>query len=198
MPGAYTRSKMSAEQRALEAAASGFPVVVASPTMPIGNDPNLTPPASMLQYFMNRRIQFYLDFVVNLVDVQDVADGLMLAMQRGRSGERYVLGGENISLKKLLAILGIISGRKAIRIPVSAGPAQMIAAAVEFIANHATHRPSKATVEGVAHRVLVEATVDRKIAPRTRLRSASHWAGIGTRHFIFHYPIPIRINDRRS
>ena len=140
---------MSAEQRALEAAASGFPVVVASPTMPIGNDPNLTPPASMLQYFMNRRIQFYLDFVVNLVDVQDVADGLMLAMQRGRSGERYVLGGENISLKKLLAILGIISGRKAIRIPVSAGPAQMIAAAVEFLANHATHRPPTATVEGV-------------------------------------------------
>ena len=136
MPGAYTRSKMSAEQRALEAAASGFPVVVASPTMPIGNDPNLTPPASMLQYFMNRRIQFYLDFVVNLVDVQDVADGLMLAMQRGRSGERYVLGGENISLKKLLAILGVMSGRKAIRIPVSAGPAQMIAAAVEFLADH--------------------------------------------------------------
>ena len=73
----------------------------------------------------------------------------MLAMQRGRSGERYVLGGENISLKKLLAILGIISGRKAIRIPVSAGPAQMIAAAVEFLANHATHRPPTATVEGV-------------------------------------------------
>ena len=149
MPGAYTRSKMSAEQRALEAAASGFPVVVGSPTMPIGNDPNLTPPASMLQYFINRRIQFYLDFVVNLVDVQDVADGLMLAMQRGRSGERYVLGGENISLKKLLATLGIISGRKAIRIPVSAGPAQMIAAAVEFLANHATHRSPTATVEGV-------------------------------------------------
>jgi dihydroflavonol-4-reductase len=148
MPGAYTRSKMSAEQRAL-GAASGFPVVVASPTMPIGNDPNLTPPASMLQYFMNRRIQFYLDFVVNLVDVQDVADGLMLAMQRGRSGERYVLGGENISLKKLLAILGVISGRKAIRIPVSAGPAQIIAAAVEFLADNATHRPPTATVEGV-------------------------------------------------
>jgi dihydroflavonol-4-reductase len=143
---------MSAEQRALEAAASGFPVVVASPTMPIGNDPNLTPPASMLQYFMNRRIQFYLDFVVNLVDVQDVADGLMLAMQRGRSGERYVLGGENISLKKLLTILGIISGRKAIRIPVSAGPARVIAAAVELLANHATHRPPTATVEVYASR----------------------------------------------
>ena len=149
MPGAYTRSKLSAEQRALEAAASGFSVVVASPTMPIGNDPNLTPPASMLQYFMNRRIQFYLDFFVNLVDAEDVADGLMLAMQCGRSGERYILGGENISLKKLLAILGIISGRKAIKIPVSAGPARVIAAAAEFLANHATHRPPTATVEGV-------------------------------------------------
>jgi dihydroflavonol-4-reductase len=112
MPGAYARSKMSAEQRALEAAASGLPVVIASPTMPIGNDPTRTPPASMLQYFMNRRIQFYLDFVLNLVDVQDVAEGLMLAMQRGRSGERYVLGGENISVKKLLAILGRIGRRR--------------------------------------------------------------------------------------
>jgi dihydroflavonol-4-reductase len=149
MPGAYTRSKLAAEQRALEAATSGFPVVIASPTMPIGNDRNLTPPASMLQYFMNRRIQFYLDFVINLVDVEDVADGLILAMQRGRSGERYVLGGENITLKKLLTILRNISGRRTISIPVSAGPAQIIAAAVEFIANHATHRPPPATVEGV-------------------------------------------------
>ena len=131
MPGAYTRSKLAAERHALEAAASGFPVVVASPTMPIGNDRNLTPPASMLQYFVSRRIQFYLDFVVNLVDVRDVAEGLMLAMQRGKTGERY------------------INGRKAIRIPVSAGPAQIIAAAVELIANHATHRPPTATVEGV-------------------------------------------------
>jgi dihydroflavonol-4-reductase len=149
MPGAYTRSKLAAEQYALKAAASGFPVVVASPTMPIGNDRSLTPPALMLQYFINRRIQFYLDFVVNLVDVQDVAEGLMLAMQRGRSGERYVLGGENITLKKLLALLANISGRQTISIPVSACFAQIIAAVVEFIANHATHRPPPATVEGV-------------------------------------------------
>jgi nucleoside-diphosphate-sugar epimerase len=106
MPGAYTRSKLIAEQCALEAAASGLHVVVANPTMPIGNDRNLTPPALMLQYFINRPIQFYLDFIVNLVDVQDVAEGLLLAMQRGRSGERYVLGGENLSLKKLLPVLG--------------------------------------------------------------------------------------------
>jgi dihydroflavonol-4-reductase len=150
MPGPYTRSKLAAEQRALDAAASsGLPVVVANPTMPIGNDRNLTPPALMLQYFMNRPIQFYLDFIVNLVDVQDVAEGMLLAMHRGRSGQRYVLGGENLSLKKLLAIMGSISGRKALRIPVSGGPARMIAAAVEFISNHVTHRPPAATVEGV-------------------------------------------------
>ena len=81
--------------------------------------------------------------------MQDVAEGLVLAMQRGRSGERYVLGGENITLKKLLALLGNISGSQTISIPVSAGLAQIIAAAVEFIANHATHRPPAATVEGV-------------------------------------------------
>jgi nucleoside-diphosphate-sugar epimerase len=103
----------------------------------------------MLQYFLSRRIQFYLDFVVNLVDVADVAEGLMLAMERGRNGERYILGGENISLKKLLLILAKRGRRKAIPIPVSAGLAHMIAAAVEFTAAYVTHRPPAATVEGV-------------------------------------------------
>ena len=85
MPGPYTRSKMLAEQLAVQAAASGFPVVIGSPTMPIGpHDHNLTPPTAMLRHFLNNRFQFYLDFVVNLVDVRDVAAGLVLAMERGR------------------------------------------------------------------------------------------------------------------
>jgi dihydroflavonol-4-reductase len=88
----------------------------------------------------------------------------MLVMRHGRSGERYVFGGENISLKELLAILGIISGRKAILIPVSAGPAQMIAAAVEFLANHVAHRPPTATVEGVRIALWSE-TLSIEIAP---------------------------------
>ena len=150
MPGAYTRSKLMAEKRALEAAASGLPVVIANPTMPIGTTGrNLTPPALMLKYFIGRRLQLYLDFVVNLVDVQDVAAGLLLAMQHGESGQRYVLGGENISLKKLLADVAAISRRRALRIPVSAGIAQITAATVEFIADHVTHRPPAATLEGV-------------------------------------------------
>jgi dihydroflavonol-4-reductase len=60
----------------------------------------------MLQYFVHRRVQFYIDFVLNLVDVRDVAAGLLLTMQRGRIGQRYVLGGENFSLKKTSKIKG--------------------------------------------------------------------------------------------
>lgn len=150
MPGAYTRSKMLAEQRALQAAASGFPVVIANPTMPIGaHNGRLTPPTLMLRYFVNQRVQIYLNFVMNLVDVRDVAAGLLLAMERGQNGQRYILGGEDISLGKLLDIVGAISGRRAPRIAIPPGLAQITAAAMEFIADHVTRRPPAATVEGV-------------------------------------------------
>jgi dihydroflavonol-4-reductase len=150
MPGAYTRSKMLGEQHALQAAASGFPVVIANPTMPIGpHNGNLTPPTLMLQYFLSRRVQFYLDFIMNLVDVRDVAMGLLLAMERGQTGQRYILGGENIALKNLLAMVGVISGRTALRIPIPAVMAQTIAAVLEFIADRVTHKPPAGTVEGV-------------------------------------------------
>ena len=150
MPGAYTRSKILAEQSALQAAASGFPVVIANPTMPIGpHHGNLTPPTLMLQHFLGRRIQFYLDFAMNLVDVRDVAAGLVLAMQRGQIGHRYILGGEDISLRQLLDILSAISGREAVRVPIPAGVAQMTAAIMEFFADRVTHRLPAATVEAV-------------------------------------------------
>jgi dihydroflavonol-4-reductase len=150
MPGAYTRSKMIAEQRAFQAAASGFPVVIANPTMPIGaHHRNLTPPILMIRHFLSKRIQIYFDFVVNLVDVRDVASGLLLVMERGRNGHRYILGGDDISLKKLLNMLGTITGRDALRIPIPAELAEVVAATMEFIADHVTRRPPAATVEGV-------------------------------------------------
>ena len=150
MPGPYTRSKMLGEQHALQAAASGFPVVIANPTMPIGpHNGSLTPPTFMLQYFLRRRVQIYLDFIMNLVDVRDVAMGLLLAMECGQTGQRYILGGENIGLKKLLTIIGIISGRRAVRIPIPVVMAQTTAAVFEFIADHVTHTPPAGTVEGV-------------------------------------------------
>jgi nucleoside-diphosphate-sugar epimerase len=150
MSGAYTRSKMLGEQQALQAAAAGFPVVIANPTMPIGpHTGNLTPPTLMLQYFLGRRVQIYLDFIMNLVDVRDVAMGLLLAMERGEPGQRYILGGANITLKKLLAIVGVMSNRSALRMPIPAVVAQTTAAVLEFIADHISHEPPAATVEGV-------------------------------------------------
>ena len=130
---------------------SGFPVVIANPTMPIGpHHGNLTPPTLMLRYFLNRRIQIYLDFVLNLVDVRDVAAGLVLAMKRGQSGHRYILGGEAVSLRKVLDAIGAISGRKALRVPIPAALAQMTAAVNGIrrrIMSHTVRR--QATVEGV-------------------------------------------------
>jgi dihydroflavonol-4-reductase len=103
----------------------------------------------MLQYFLSRRVQIYMDFIMNLVDVRDVAMGLLLAMERGQSGQRYILGGENISLKKLLAIVGVVSGRNALRIPIPAVIAQTTAAVLQFISDHVTHKAPAGTIEGV-------------------------------------------------
>jgi len=150
MPGPYTRSKLLAERLAMEAAASGFPVVIGSPTMPIGpHDHNLTPPTAMLRHFLGKRFQFYLDFVLNLVDVRDVAAGLILAMERGKVGHRYILGGESIPLKKLLEYIAAISGRDSLRVPVPGRLAEMTAAILEFMADHVTRRPPSATAEAV-------------------------------------------------
>jgi dihydroflavonol-4-reductase len=150
MPGPYTRSKLLAEQSALHAAATGFPIVIASPTMPIGpHQGNLTPPNLMLEHFLARRLQFYLDFTMNLVDVRDVAAGMVLAMRRGQIGHRYVLGGEDISLRQLLEVMGTISGRKSIRVPITTGIAEATAAIMEFFADRVTRRSPSATVEAV-------------------------------------------------
>ncbi len=150
MAGTYTRSKLRAEQAALAAARSGFPVVIANPTMPIGpHHGNLTPPALMLQHFARRRLHIYLDFVLNLVDVRDVAAGLRLAMERGEVGQRYILGGEHISLQRVIEILTTVRGRKGMHVQIPAGVAYMTAAIMEFLADHVTRRPPAATVEAI-------------------------------------------------
>jgi len=150
MPGPYTRSKLLAERLAMEAAASGFPVVIGSPTMPIGpHDHNLTPPTAMIRRFLGKRFQFYLDFVLNLVDVRDVAAGLILTMERGKVGQRYILGGESIPLKKLLQYVAAISGRDSLRVPVPGQLAEVTAAIMEFMADHVTRTPPSATAEAV-------------------------------------------------
>ena len=157
MPGRYTRSKMLAERLALQAARSGFPVVIGTPTMPIGpHDHSLTPPTAMLRHFLSGRLQLYLDFIVNLVDVRDVAAGLVLAMERGQVGHRYLLGGESIRLKNILRLVGTTVGEGRLHIPVPGVVAKTAAAVLEFIADHVTQRPPSGTAEGV--RIALRAT----------------------------------------
>jgi dihydroflavonol-4-reductase len=157
MPGPYTHSKMLADRLAMQAASSGFPVVIGCPTMPIGpSDHNLTPPTAMLRHFLGGGLQLYLDFILNLVDVRDVAIGLMLAMQRGQVGHRYVLGGDSIALKKVLGIAADISGRRSPLIPVPGRLAEIAASVLEFVADHLTRRPPSGTAEGV--RIALRAT----------------------------------------
>src|SRR5258707_14448959 len=104
---------MLAERLAMQAAASGFPVVVGCPTMPIGpHDHNLTPPAAMLRHFLGGRNQFYLDFIVNLVDVRDVAAGLVLVMERVQVVHRYILGGGSSPLIKVLWLVASYVGHR--------------------------------------------------------------------------------------
>ena len=113
MPGPYTRSKHQAEQAALRAARDGLDVVVVNPTVPIGpGDRNMTPPATMLSLFLKGSSPFFLDCTLNLVDVRDLAAGIILAADRGRRGERYILGGENVPLRMLLEELETLSGRR--------------------------------------------------------------------------------------
>jgi dihydroflavonol-4-reductase len=103
----------------------------------------------MLRYFLKRRLQLHLDFVVNLVDVRDAAGGLILAMERGHAGHRYVLGGESMPLRQVLELMADISGRRVRCIHVNGKVAEMVTATLEFIADHVTRRPPSGTAEGV-------------------------------------------------
>lgn len=150
MPGAYTRSKSLAEHHAAKAAASGFPVVIGTPTMPIGAaDHHLTPPTAMLWYFLQKKVQPHLDFLVNLVDVRDVATGLVLAMERGRIGQRYILGGDCVPLGRILRMMSAMSGRRQFPVVVPGRVAEMSATVLEYISDHVTRRPPNGTAEGV-------------------------------------------------
>ena len=117
MAGAYKRSKFQAEQVALEFARSGFPVVIVNPTAPIGDhDVKPTPTGKIVVDFLNGDMPAFIDTGLNVVDVRDTAMGHLLACERGRTGERYILGSENLTLAQILAKLAEITGRKAPRI----------------------------------------------------------------------------------
>jgi dihydroflavonol-4-reductase len=120
MAGDYKRSKFLAEQVASEFARDGFPVVIVNPTAPVGDhDVKPTPTGQTVLDFLNGRMPAFIDTGLNIVDVRDVAEGHLLACERGRVGERYILGSENLTLAQILQILAKITGRKApgLRLP---------------------------------------------------------------------------------
>jgi dihydroflavonol-4-reductase len=111
MIGDYKRSKFMAEQLARGAARGGQDVVVVNPTTPIGErDIKPTPTGRIVVDFLKRKFPAYVDTGLNLVDVIDCADGHLLAMEKGVPGERYILGGENLTLKQILDKLAAITG----------------------------------------------------------------------------------------
>jgi dihydroflavonol-4-reductase len=114
MAGDYKRSKFLAEQVALEFARGGFPVVIVNPTAPIGDhDVKPTPTGKIVLDFLNGDMPAFIDTGLNVVDVRDTAEGHLLACERGRPGERYILGSENLTLAQILGKLAAITGRKA-------------------------------------------------------------------------------------
>ena len=120
MQGPYKRSKFLAEQVALEFAAEGFPVVIVNPTAPVGDhDFKPTPTGKIVVDFVRGAMPAFLDTGLNVVDVGDVAAGHLAACERGRVGERYILGSENLTLESIFGTLAKAVGRPApkIRIP---------------------------------------------------------------------------------
>jgi dihydroflavonol-4-reductase len=149
MAGHYKRSKFLAEQAALEFARDGLDIVIVNPTAPIGDhDLKPTPTGKIVVDFLNGDMPAFIDTGLNVVDVRDTAEGHLLACERGRTGERYILGSENLTLAQILQKLAKITGRKA---PTTQIPYALAYTAGVFSTAWAelTGRPPRVPLEGV-------------------------------------------------
>jgi dihydroflavonol-4-reductase len=120
MIGPYKRSKFMAEQVAIEAARRGLDVMIVNPSTPVGErDIKPTPSGRIVVDFLKKKFPAYVDTGLNLVDVRECARGHIAALEKGRAGERYILGGENLTLKQILDKLAAITGLPSptIRVP---------------------------------------------------------------------------------
>ncbi len=148
--GPYCRSKFRAERYAFRLARGGAPVVIVNPTLPVGpGDLGRSPPTQMMLDFCRGKRREYVDAELNLIDVRDVAEGMALAMERGRPGRRYLLGHENLSIYEVFTVLAGLTGLPPPRWRVPYGVALAAAYASEFVADVVTHRAPAATVTGV-------------------------------------------------
>jgi dihydroflavonol-4-reductase len=159
MIGHYKRSKFLAEQVAGEAAAAGVPVVIVNPTAPVGPwDWKPTPTGRIILDFLKGKMPAYVDTGLNVAPVEDIAAGHLLAAEKGRIGERYILGARNMTLKQILDALSAITGRPAPRVRLPHAIALAAGYADELFSRLAGREP-QIPVEGVKmsrHRMFVE------------------------------------------
>jgi dihydroflavonol-4-reductase len=149
MIGHYKRSKYLAEQLVCSATQTGTAVVIVNPSTPIGpGDLKPTPTGRMVLDAASGRMPAYVDTGLNIVHVDDVAAGHLLAFHRGRAGERYILGGEDMMLREILAAIALLVGRKRPRIRLPHAAVLPVAYASEALAR-ITGRSARITLEGV-------------------------------------------------
>ncbi len=184
MKGAYKRSKYLAELEIINFAHTGFPVVIVNPTAPVGDhDAKPTPTGQIVVDFLKGRMPAFVDTGLNIVDARDVAEGHYLALERGKSAERYILGSENLTLEQILNRLETISGRPAPKLQLPYGVAY---AAGWFSERWAavTGKPPRVPLDGVrmsARRMWVShAKASEKLGYQPRpaleaLRAAVDW-----------------------
>jgi len=148
--GPYCLSKFLAERQAFRLADQGAPVLVASPTLPVGpGDRGMSPPTRMTVAFCRGKLPAYLDCRFNMIDARDVAIGLQLVMEKGKPRRRYLLGHQNLHLADWLELVGKQIGRPKPRWTVPYSLALAVAHASEFLADHFTGQIPNATLTGV-------------------------------------------------
>src|SRR4029077_10339132 len=161
MVGHYKRSKWMAEREALQAAKEGLPVIVAMPTTPVGPwDWKPTPTGKIILDFLNGKMPGYVETGLNFVGVEECAAGHLLAAERGKIGERYLLGAENLTLKGLLDLLAQITGLRAPAMKIPHGVALGVAY-VESAFSRLIGKEPRIPVEGVKiarHKMFVDAS----------------------------------------
>ncbi len=149
MAGHYKRSKYLAEQEVMKLAKAGLPVVIVNPSAPVGaGDVKPTPTGQVIVDFMKGRMPAYIETGMNIVDVDDVAAGHLLAMEKGRIGERYILGNKNLMLREVFEILSGLTGVKAPTIKLPRLAILPLAYANQWIANLTGQAP-RIPLEGV-------------------------------------------------
>src|SRR5262249_35868264 len=185
MVGHYKRSKFMAEQVALEAGRGGANVVVVNPTTPVGEgDIKPTPTGRIVVDFLKRKFPAYVDTGLNLADVKEVARGHLLAMEKAVPGERYILGGENLTLKQILDRLAELTGLPSPTTRVPHAVALGFAALDQFFTGMILGREPRATVDAVkmgrkkmfASSAKAERELGYRVLPvEDALRQAADW-----------------------